>query len=144
MKLVGEVTRFGVVGTVGFAVDGGLLWTLVTSGADPFLARAISFPVAVLATWWLNRIWTFAAADRTRPQRQLRLYFGVQLIGALSNFAVYSAILLMIEPTPLNALAALAVGSFFGMFINFTGSRLFIFRPAEGLSETCEKSPLNS
>lgn len=143
MKLVGEVTRFGVVGTVGFAVDGGLLWTLVTSGADPFLARAISFPVAVLATWWLNRIWTFAAADRTRPQRQLRLYFGVQLIGALSNFAVYSAILLMIEPIALNALAALAIGSFLGMFINFTGSKLCIFKPVQILTKSNERMPEN-
>lgn len=143
MKVLGQVSRFGVVGTIGFAVDGGSLWALVSGGIDPFFARTISFPLAVLTTWWLNRLWTFSTADKSRPKRQLRLYFGVQLVGAVSNFAVYSAVLMMIAPTPANALGALAVGSFFGMFINFAGSRFFIFKPVRNPAERDAREPIN-
>jgi len=131
MSLLREMLRFGVVGAIGFAVDGGFLWALVSGGVDALLARGASFPVAVITTWWLNRTWTFAGAEKSQPHRQFNMYFAVQLMGALSNFVVYAAVLGVIEPTPLNALGALAVGSFFGMFVNFAGSRLFIFKRIE-------------
>ncbi len=54
---------FAVVGAVGFLVDAGVLTALVNGlGANPYAARAVSFPAAVTATWWLNRRWTFAPA----------------------------------------------------------------------------------
>ena len=78
--------RFGVVGAIGFMVDGGLLWLLVSIDGNPFLARSLSFPAAVVTTCWLNRIWTFANATKSSPRRQLNLYFALQLVGALTNF----------------------------------------------------------
>ena len=125
-----EMLRFGVVGAIGFAVDGGLLWVLVSNGVSPYVARIFSFPVAVVTTWWLNRLWTFSTSDKARPRRQLNLYFALQVVGALANFVVYLAILYVIEPTRLNALGALAVGASAGMVINFVGSRRFIFKVA--------------
>lgn len=128
MSMVREVLRFGVVGAIGFAVDGGILLALVFGGVDALLARGVSFPVAVFVTWWFNRNWTFEEAKKSRAHRQFSMYFSVQLLGALSNFIVYWAALGFIESTPLNALGALAVGSFFGMFVNFVGSRILIFK----------------
>jgi putative flippase GtrA len=130
MALAHQMLRFGVVGVVGFSVDGGLLWALVSNGASPYFARAFSFPAAVVTTWWLNRIWTFTQSDKARPRRQLNLYLALQVLGGLANFAVYFAILTVIAPTPLNALGALAVGAVVGMIINFVGSRQYIFRAA--------------
>jgi putative flippase GtrA len=123
-----EVLRFGVVGAIGFTVDGGLLWALVSNGANPFLARGLSFPAAVVTTWWLNRIWTFANAAKGSPRRQLNLYFVLQGVGALTNFAVYSVILSFIAPVPLNALSALAAGAVVGMIVNFIGSQRYVFK----------------
>ncbi|WP_159458646.1 GtrA family protein [Roseisalinus antarcticus] len=120
--------RFGVVGAFGFMVDGGLLWLLVSNDANPFLARGLSFPAAVFTTWWLNRIWTFANATRSSPRRQLNLYFALQVVGSLTNFAVYSVLLVFIEPTPLNALGALAGGAVVGMIVNFLGSQRYVFK----------------
>lgn len=127
MKVSQEFVRFLVVGTIGFAVDGGLVWFLVSQGIDPLLTRGFSFPSAVIVTWWLNRVWTFAAATKASAKRQITAYFMIQLIGALANLAVYAAILAFIPPDPLNALMAFAIGSVAGLFVNFTGSRRFVF-----------------
>jgi putative flippase GtrA len=125
-----EALRYLVVGTVGFVVDGGLLWSLVKLGYDPFWVRCVSFPVAVLCTWWLNRVWTFSAAQDTRAVRQARNYFLVQIVGAASNFLVYSAVLLFVEPTAGNALIAFAFGSAVGLVFNYTLSKFFVFASA--------------
>jgi putative flippase GtrA len=123
---VEQVARFLVVGTIGFGIDGGLLYLLVRSGVDPYLARALSFPPAVTATWYLNRVWTFAARQGA-VRRQYARYLAVQLVGALSNYAVYAAILSLGHRTPEGALVALAAGSIAGLVINFAGARALVF-----------------
>jgi putative flippase GtrA len=125
-----EFLRFLAVGAVGFAIDGGLVVILVSQHADPLLARCFSFPSAVIATWWLNRVWTFAAAHKGPATRQITAYFLVQLVGALTNLMVYAAILTIIAPTPVNAFGAFALGSVAGLFVNFTGARRFAFAAA--------------
>lgn len=123
---VEQVARFAVVGTVGFAIDGGLLYLLVRSEVDPYLARALSFPPAVTATWYLNRVWTFASRAGT-ARRQYARYVGVQVVGAASNYGVYAAILSFGHRSPEGALAALAAGSLAGLLINFAGARALVF-----------------
>lgn len=130
-----ELLRFGVVGAVGFAVDGGILSGLMLLGMGHYLARAFSFPVAVTVTWWLNRTWTFADSNKAEPGRQFKRYFALQVVGALSNFAVYLAVLTQIEPTWQNALLALAIGAVVGLAINFVGSKLLIYRVAGEVGE---------
>lgn len=124
--LVDQVARFVVVGTVGFVIDGGLLYLLVRSGVDPYLARAFSFPPAVTVTWYLNRVWTFAARQGA-ARRQYARYLAVQLVGALSNYGVYAAILSLGHRSAEGALAALAAGSIAGLVINFAGARALVF-----------------
>jgi putative flippase GtrA len=123
---VDQVGRFIVVGTLGFAIDGGLLYLLVRGGVDPYIARALSFPPAVTATWYLNRVWTFAARQGA-ARRQYARYLAVQLVGALSNYGVYAAILSLGHRSAEGALAALAAGSLAGLVINFAGARALVF-----------------
>ena len=121
-----QVARFLIVGTVGFAIDGGLLYLLVRTGVDPYLARGLSFPPAVTATWYLNRVWTFAARQGA-ARRQYARYLGVQLFGALTNYGVYAVILSLGHRTAEGALAAFAAGSIAGLIINFAGARALVF-----------------
>ncbi len=123
---IDQVARFLVVGTLGFAIDGGLLYLLVRIGVDPYLARAFSFPPAVTATWYLNRVWTFAARQGV-VRRQYARYLAVQIVGALSNYGVYAVILSLGHRTPAGALAAFAAGSIAGLVINFAGARALVF-----------------
>lgn len=129
MTVRGDFLRFLLVGTVGFAIDGGLVWLLVSDGLNPLVSRCFSFPSAVIVTWWLNRTWTFPSSPNTSTAGQISAYFAVQLIGAMTNVAVYAVFLLFIEPNELNALIALAFGSIAGLFVNFEGSRRFAFAP---------------
>lgn len=122
-----QFIRFGAVGTIGFILDGGLLFILVWFGVNPYSARAFSFPIAVLATWYLNRIWTFQSSANADPKKQLRGYLAVQLCGAASNYLCYALVLSFLALTPINALLAFSAGSAVGLAINFFGARAFVF-----------------
>lgn len=132
MTVTTEFRRFLVVGTVGFAIDGGLVWLLVSGAMNPFITRCFSFPSAVIVTWWLNRVWTFPSSPGAARRGQITAYFAVQLMGATANLAAYALLLLLIETTALNALIAFAVGSIVGLFVNYEGSRRFVFAPPLG------------
>jgi len=120
--------RFAVVGGIGFIVDGGLLWILLTYGVNIYLARIFSFPMAVISTWWFNRIWTFSSARKVSPGRQLNFYLAVQITGALSNYLIYILIVQALGTDRLTAIIGFVLGSFVGMFINFSGAQRVVFR----------------
>jgi putative flippase GtrA len=120
------IVRFGLVGVVGFAVDGGLLQLLVSwAGWGPIEARAVSFPSAVLATWALNRVVTFQ--DRGPLLRSLGRYVMVSLGGASANFAVYSALVLASATMAAVPIIPFAVASAVGLVFNYLGSKHFAF-----------------
>ena len=60
--------KFLVVGGIGFLVDAGVLTLAVRHlGASVYAARALSFSVAVLATWLLNRTYVFGTIGHSAP-----------------------------------------------------------------------------
>ncbi len=124
--LLRQFIKFCMVGGIGFAVDGGLLFTLVHTGVSPYYARFISFPCAVLATWWLNSRWTFTA-EGTGGGKQFGAYIAVQVLGALTNLAVYLAMLHFTGTEAAQAFIAFAFGSAAGLIVNFLGSRFLVF-----------------
>jgi putative flippase GtrA len=122
------IVRFGLVGVVGFAVDGGLLQLLVSwAGWGPIEARAVSFPSAVLATWALNRAVTFQEAGGSLL-RSLGRYVMVSLGGASANFAVYSALVLGSATMAAVPILPFAVASAVGLVFNYLGSKHFAFK----------------
>jgi putative flippase GtrA len=134
--LVGQIGRFGVVGMLGFGVDGGVLYALIQSGSGPYLARMVSFPLAVSVTWYLNQNWTFAVGNNgTSKGKQYAGYFAVQITGALTNYACYVAVLQFIEATALAVVLALAIGSVLGLIVNFLGARLLVFSAHAHMSD---------
>ncbi len=138
MTLIVQFFRFGAVGLLGFVVDSGLLWLVVSASGNPYAARIFSFPPAVLTTWALNRIWTFPAADKGYSSRQIIQYGGLQAMGSLANLAVYVVVISIMEQTATNTVLALASGAVVGMTINFLGSWKFIFRETHLLPERKE------
>jgi putative flippase GtrA len=120
--------RFGVVGALGFVVDAGVLQLLLMLGWGPVGARAVAIPVAVLATWALNRRFTFPEAQAGPALASLLRYAGVSAVGAAVNFIVYTALVLASATVAAHPMAALAVGSIAAMLVNYLGSRHFAFR----------------
>jgi len=123
---IGRLFRFACVGFAGFAVDTGSLALLHYGvGLDPFSARVLSIALAIFSTWRLNRSVTFGRSDSGQVTEGAR-YYGVALITAGVNFAIYSAILLIWPPVW--PVAAAVVATAVTMFMSYFGYSRLVFR----------------
>ncbi|MBA3774242.1 MAG: GtrA family protein [Ramlibacter sp.] len=121
--------RFAMVGVVGFAVDAGVLQALVSlAGWGPIGARAVAIPVAVLATWLLNRTITFAQAQAGPVLASLVRYAAVSAVGASVNFIVYSVLVFASQAMAAMPIVPLGIASIVALVVNYLGSKHFAFR----------------
>jgi putative flippase GtrA len=134
----GELLRFAVVGAIGFVVDAGILTWLVSFIAwNVYAARAVSFGVAVLVTWLVNRSWTFAHRGSAVPApagagAEYARYLTVQVIGALANLGVFVAVLAVWPRLVAYPVVPLAIGAVAGLVVNFVGARHWVFARRHG------------
>lgn len=127
-RLFREFLLFGLVGTVGFIADTGILY-LFRDSVGNYWARAISFPCAVFVTWILNRNLTFRnkSANRTLA-REFVHYFGMMIAGGMVNYGTY-AVLVAWSPTVQRLpVLGVAAGSLAGMFVNYLQLRLLMYK----------------
>lgn len=134
MSLRDELVRFGMAGAVGFVVDSGILYLCVRFfGWDPYSGRALSFLAAVTTTWTLNRRFTFS--DQT-PQARLPRQYLRYVLGALTggsvNYATYAVLVYNSDWVQTYLIVGIAAGSLAGMIVNFSVSKWWVFRRAEG------------
>lgn len=121
--------RFGLVGAVGFLVDGGFLQALVgLAGWGVIQARILSFPLAVFATWLLNRHFTFGQVHDGAAGRSFSRYVAVSLAGASVNFMIYTALVLSMASMAALPIMPLAIASIVALTFNYLGSKHFAFR----------------
>ena len=124
--------RFAVVGGCGFVVDATVLAIGVHGyGMGPISARIISFSVAVMVTWLLNRTFTFNDETTHGPTRELVLYLLVSVTGFATNFMVYAVLIYAFELAAQYPLIALVPSSLLAAVVNYLGSAHIAFRPAE-------------
>jgi putative flippase GtrA len=117
-----------VVGTVGFIVDAGLVAVQVhIFGIGPYVARGPSFAAAVTVTWLLNRAHTFKGLERHSPRMAYRRYVLAQMVGVLTNLGVYAVAIAKIAICAKYPVLAVAIASGFGLVVNYTLARLFVF-----------------
>jgi putative flippase GtrA len=139
--LGGHFMRFCCVGLLGFLVDFAVLKAVLEAatlmGVDvasllaKVAARLVSFSVAVVATWLVNRTWTFAGHAKG-PGSSLLAEFGgyltVQSVGFAANLVAYTAVLAGISAHSGHLLPAMIAGTAAGMMINYLGAKHFVFR----------------
>jgi len=125
--------RFGVVGTIGFAVHATVVHLAVAfAGLNVYLAWPCGFVVAVSTTLLLNRAFTFRhAVHHHGPWRQALIYLLVQGTGAATNFGAYAAALTIAPMLRDFLIVPLAIGSIAGLSLTFLGSKHIAFRPAK-------------
>ncbi|MDD2878681.1 MAG: GtrA family protein [Acidiphilium sp.] len=132
-KIGGEVMRFLAVGSLGYVVNFCVYLGLrgrLSPGIETtrLSALLVGFVVAASTTWVCHRLYTFKGAPRLPAARQWALFLGSSAIGAI----VYtSSVLALIHAWPvLKQIPALAMllGSGGSAIINFTLSRLVVFK----------------
>lgn len=134
MSRLREALRFALVGSVGFAVDAGVLTLLVAAGLAVMPARAASFCTAVVTTYLLNSRYTFRHPQARRSAAQLAAYWGIQLAGAGVNFGVFWWLLQRMPALQQHLWLPLAVASLAAMGLTYALSRRLFGRQAEGVS----------
>ena len=128
LPVLRRLPGFVFVGAIGFLIDAGMLTALVTGfGAGHYVARAISFTVAVTATWYMNRRWVFERVTAHRSRREYTAYVVVQVIGAVINLSIYVAVIELVPRLAGMPVIPLALGAAAALLFNFGASSRFVF-----------------
>jgi len=123
-----QLSGFLVVGAGGFAVDAGLLQSLVSfADVHPHPARAVSFTAAVVFTWWLNRSWSFAVKEAP-SWGEFFLYLKSMALGGVINWVTYAALVERVGLLGRYPALALLPATLLAMAFNFSTMRFWIFR----------------
>ena len=139
-----DFIRFAAVGAAGFLIDLAVLTVLVRYAgyktepvqlfgfgftlSPAIQARFLSFPVAVAATWMLNRNWTFKETVKRPILTEIASYLAVQGSGGVANVGAYSVLLMMFPPLQSWPVIPLIAGSAVGLCLTFLGSKYWAFR----------------
>ena len=130
--LMRQIPSFALIGALGFCVDAGLTVLIATGlGVSPFFARLPAVAAATVATFLLNRAFTFGG--RAFWLREFARYVLVAAGGQALNYAVYAAALttlgaLGFGQAPAAITFSVACGAGAAMFLTFAGFRSFAFR----------------
>lgn len=110
-----------MIGTIGFAVDSSVLLFLVH--IEEFgitVSRLCSFFLAVLATWILNRYFTFSDSQvNIKKSKEYFQYLSIQIIGAMINFSIFFILIYSFEFFKNMLILPLAIGAFFSLIFNY-------------------------
>lgn len=132
--LMQQIGVFSLVGGAGFFVDTGL--TLIfagTFGLSGYVARVPAIVVAVVATWFLNRTWTFRSKD-PRMIGEFARYGLASAVTAVFNYAIFCGVLAVLahqgiaqDTDHLSIGIGMVAGSGAAAVLNFVLSKFFAF-----------------
>lgn len=118
-----QMIRFGLVGTANTLIDLGAYFFFSRFVSNLVLAKAFSYSVGLLNSFYWNKSWTFQSREKT--SRVLPLYVAVNLLAIGLNTWMMHLALWTFGLSEMGALA-LATGATFAW--NFITSKFFIFR----------------
>ena len=129
MLRVNRIMKFGMIGAIGFVIEAVILTILYREhGVNVLLARIMSFSAATLATWLLNRSFTFRETLADRPKhKEYSLYMAIQIGGASLNFLVFILLIMLFPTLGTIPVVPLAVGALFGFLFNYMGLRHWVY-----------------
>ena len=126
--------RFCLVGGLGFVADTAILLALVHgAGFGPVPAKILSFGVAIVLTFQLNRLWAFGATRHVSLGRAFATYLWVQGTGAACNLAVFGLLTARLPQTLGSLLFCAAIAAAAALLVNYLGASRFVFAAAGAL-----------
>ena len=137
--IIKQAIKFILVGILNTFIDLGVLNILIwASGISAGLGysafKGISFTIAVINSYFLNKFWTFERRETAGVKREFSQFFVVSLIGFGINVGVASLVVNAIGPqfsivpklwANIGAICATLVG----MTWNFLGYKFIVFKP---------------
>jgi len=125
-----EFMRFAVIGTAAFVVDTTVLYVALGAGLGLYSGRVVSYLVAATFTWYGNRRITFATHAYGAPAiaAEWLRFLLTNLVGGAVNYATYAVLVSQFEFVRSYPVLGVAVGSIAGLGVNFTLSKLLVFR----------------
>ncbi|MEO6793500.1 MAG: GtrA family protein [Mycobacterium sp.] len=134
-----ELIKFAIVGASTFVIDSALFYTLKLTilSPKPVTAKVISGIVAVIASYILNREWSFKDRGGRERHHEALLFFGVSGVGVLIAMAPlwFSSYVLqmrapMVSLTVENLadfISAYVIGNLLQMAFRFWAFRRWVF-----------------
>src|SRR3954454_16002594 len=134
-----ELIKFAIVGATTFVIDSAIFYTLKLTILEPkpVTAKIISGIVAVIASYILNREWSFRDRGGRERHHEALLFFGVSGVGVLLSMAPlwFSSYVLdlrvpMVTLTMENIadfVSAYIIGTLLQMAFRFWAFRRFVF-----------------
>lgn len=121
----GKIFAFAVAGGSGFVIDVIVLFLLLQlTPLGPLTARILSIICAMISNFTINRTFTFGNSGRSLREEFAR-YVSVGAVGALLNYIIYVALLLIIpgfSPFLATFIAVIIVA-----FFSYFGYSRFVF-----------------
>ena len=135
VRLLPELTKFGLIGLIGLLVDVGGFNALRFVGGEgplyhqPLTAKVLSTTAATVASWLGNRYWTYRHSRRAAMHHEFGLFVVACSIGsamAVSCLAISHYVLGFTSPLADN-ISANMVGLLLGTTFRFWAYRTHVF-----------------
>ncbi|NEM04985.1 GtrA family protein [Geodermatophilus normandii] len=126
--LLKELSAFGAVGAVCFAIDVGLFQLLYASGTGAVTAKLVSTVVSTTAAYVGHRFWSFAHRERTGYRREYVVFVLVNGLTLLVGLAVVAIVRHPLGQEHALVLQAANVGSIgLGTVVRWFAYRRWVF-----------------
>ena len=146
MRLIGQFSRFLVVGLLNTAMDlivlnAETLLTGVKEGTGYALQKGISFCVAVVSSYFVNKYWTFGAGAMANQRSRFCQFLGVSVMGAAINIGTATVVVTHLKDLAVSHLSVhlqadqlwVNIGALCGTSAsfcwNFLGYKHIVFKP---------------
>lgn len=145
MRLADQLSRFLAVGVLNTGVDLAVLnvetiLTGIKDGSGYAVQKGLSFFVAVVFSYFLNKRWTFQDTSTTQRTKKFSQFFVVSIMGAVVNVSTATAVVTYVKvlANPALNLALLTdqvwvnigalAGAGAGFLWNFVGYKFLVFK----------------
>jgi putative flippase GtrA len=127
--LVKEVAAFGVVSSVAFVIQIGLLYALLHQHMGPLTANAIAVVAATAVAYFGNRHYSFSHRARTGLARETSIFFAINAVAfALSEVMVAVAAYPLGYRNNPHVIVAVTIASIaIGTLFRFWSYKRFVF-----------------
>ncbi|MBU4082753.1 GtrA family protein [Patescibacteria group bacterium] len=137
-KLVVQFSKFVLIGFlntgIDFAILNLLMWqTGIYSGRYIIILNAISFSVAVINSYFWNKLWIFRAGGTEKQAGEFAQFVAITLVGMALNTAVVYSITTLVSPmfglsAELWANLAKVAATGISLVWNFAGYKFIVFK----------------